>query len=58
VLAVAAVNTLPQYGLMTLEYQRFTGVLLIYGSPFMSGIYYFPSLFWFAVARMSEPDLE
>jgi hypothetical protein len=45
----------PQYGLMKLAYQRFTAVLLlIYGSLFLSGVYYCPSVFWCAVARMSE----
>jgi hypothetical protein len=40
---------------MMLAYQRFTGVLLlIYGSLFLSGIYYCLSVFWCAVARISE----
>jgi hypothetical protein len=41
---------------MTLAYQRFTAVLLllIYGSLFLSGVYYCPSVFWCAVARMTE----
>jgi hypothetical protein len=48
----------PQYGLMTLAYQRFTAVLLlIYGSLFLSGVYYCLSV-WCAVARMSELELE
>jgi hypothetical protein len=43
----------PQYGLMTLAYKRFTAVLLlIYGSLFMSGVYYCMGVFWCAVARM------
>jgi hypothetical protein len=37
---------------MTLAYQRFTAVLLlIYGSRFLSGVYYCLSVFWCAVAR-------
>jgi hypothetical protein len=45
----------PQYGLLTLAYQRFTAVLLlIYGSIFLCGIYYCLSMFWCAVARISE----
>jgi len=45
---------------MTLTYQRFTAVLLllIYGSLFVSGIYYCPRVFWCAAARMSELGLE
>jgi hypothetical protein len=44
---------------MMLEYQRFTAVLLlIYGSLFLSGVYYCLSLFWCAIARMSELELE
>jgi len=44
---------------MTLTYQRFTTVLLlIYGSLFLSGIYYCLRVFWCAAARMSELDLE
>jgi len=45
---------------MTLTYQRFTAVLLllIYGSLFLSGIYYCLGVFWFAAARMSELELE
>jgi hypothetical protein len=36
----------PQYVLMTLTYQRFTAVLLLkYGSPFLSGVYYCLSVF-------------
>jgi hypothetical protein len=42
---------------MTLGYQRFTGVLLIYGSLLLSGSYCL-SVFWCAVARMSELELE
>jgi hypothetical protein len=42
----------PQYGLMTLTYQRFTPVmLLIYGSLFLSGAYYCLSVFWCAIPR-------
>ena len=46
-------------GLMTLTYQRFTDMLLlllllIYGSLFLSGIYYCLHVFWCAAARMSE----
>jgi hypothetical protein len=42
----------PQYGLMTLAYQRFTSMLLLmYGSLFLSGIYYCLSLFWCAVVN-------
>jgi hypothetical protein len=45
----------PQYGLMTLAYQRFTTVLFfIYGSFFLSGVYCYLSVLWCAVARMSE----
>jgi hypothetical protein len=48
----------PQYGLMTLAYQRFAAVLLlIYGSPFLSDIYYCLSIFWCADARMLELEL-
>jgi hypothetical protein len=48
----------PQYGLMTLAYQRFiTVLLLIYGSLFLSDVYYCLSVVWFAVARMSELEL-
>jgi len=44
---------------MTLTYQRFTAVLLlIYGSLFLSGIYYRLRVFWLASARMSELELE
>ena len=46
------------YGLITLTYQRFTAVLLIYGSLFLSGIYYCLCVFWCAAARMSELELE
>ena len=49
----------PWYGLMTVTYQRFTAVLLlIYGSLFLSGIYYCLRVFWCAAARMSELELE
>jgi hypothetical protein len=45
----------PQYSFMTLEYQRFTAVLLlIYGSLFLSGIYYCLSVFWCTVTRILE----
>jgi len=49
---------------MTFTYQRFTAVLLllllllIYGSLFLSGIYYCLHVFWCAAARMSELELE
>jgi len=40
-------------------YQRFTAVLLlIYGSLFLSGIYYCLCVFWCAAVRMSELELE
>jgi len=40
-------------------YQHFTAVLLlIYGSLFLSGIYYCLRVFWWATARMSELELE
>jgi len=43
---------------MTLSYQRFTAVLLlIYGSLFLSGIYYCLRVFWCAAVRMSELEL-
>jgi len=48
----------PQYGLMTLTYQRFTAALLIYGSLFLSGIYYCLRVFWCAATRMLELELE
>ena len=50
----------PEYGLMTLTYQPFKAVLLlfIYGSLFLSGVYYCLSVFWFAAARTSELELE
>jgi hypothetical protein len=39
---------------MTLAYQRFTAVLLlIYGSLFLSDVYYCLSVFWCAVANNS-----
>ena len=45
--------------LMTLTYQRFTAVLLlIYGSPFLSGIYYCLRVFWCAASRIKELELE
>jgi len=45
---------------MTLTYKRFTAVLLllIYGSLFLSGIYYCLRVFWCAAARMPELELE
>jgi len=44
---------------MTLTYQGFTAVLLlIYGSRFLSGIYYCLPVFWCAAARISELELE
>ena len=44
---------------MALIYQRFTAVLLlIYGSLFLSGIYYCVHVFWCAAATMSELELE
>ena len=40
-------------------YERFTAVLLlIYGSLFLSGIYYCLRVFWCAAARMLELELE
>ena len=43
---------------MMLTYQSFTAVLLlIYGSLFLSGIYYCLRVFWYAAARMSELEL-
>ena len=42
-----------------LTYQRFTAVLLlIYGSLFLSGIYYCLRVFWCAAVRMLELELE
>jgi len=44
---------------MTLIYQHFTVVLLlIYGSLFLSGIYYCLRVFWCAAKRMSGLELE
>jgi len=43
---------------MALTYQHFTAVLLIYGSLFLSGMYYYLHVFWCATARMSELELE
>jgi len=44
---------------MTLTYQLLTAVmLLIYGSPFLSGIYYCLREFWCAAARIPELELE
>jgi hypothetical protein len=49
----------PQYGLMMLAYQLFTAMLLlIYGSLFLSSVYYCLNVFWCAIARMSERELE
>jgi len=43
----------------TLTCQRFTAVLLlIYGSFFLSGIYYYLRMFWCAATRMSVLELE
>jgi hypothetical protein len=45
---------MPQCGLMTLAYQRFTDVLLlIYVSHVLNGVYYFLSVFCRAVANNS-----
>jgi len=42
-----------------LTYERFIAVLLlIYGSRFLSGIYYCLRVFWCAAARMTELELE
>jgi len=43
---------------MTLTYQGFTAVFLIYGNLFLSGIYYCLRVLWCAAARMSELELE
>jgi len=44
---------------MALTYQSFTAVLLlIYGSLFLSGVYYCLRVFWCAAVRMSELELE
>jgi len=43
---------------MKLTYQHFTAVLLIYGSLFLSGIYYCLHVFWCAATSMSELELE
>jgi len=44
---------------MTLTYQCLTVVfLLIYGSPFLSGICYRLRVFWCAAARLWELELE
>ena len=43
---------------MTLTYQHFKAVLLIYGSLFVSDIYYCLRVFWRAAMRMSELELE
>jgi hypothetical protein len=58
VLAVAAVKRNLNMVLMTLAYQFFTAVLLlIYGSLFLRGIYYCLDVFWCAIVRMSELEL-
>jgi len=42
-----------------MTYQYFTAVLLlIYGSLFLSDIYYCLRVFWCAAARMSELELD
>jgi len=44
---------------MTLTYECFTAMLLlIYGSNFLSGIYYCLRVFWCAAARMSGLELQ
>jgi len=44
---------------MTLTHQRFIVVLLlIYGSLFLSGIYYCLRVFWCTAAKMSELELQ
>jgi len=44
---------------MTVTYQHFTAVLLLmYGSLFLSSIYYCLRVFWCAAMRMSELELE
>jgi hypothetical protein len=43
---------------MTLIYQRFTAVLLIYGSLFLSGISCCLRVFWCVAARLSELELK
>jgi len=43
---------------MTLTYQSFTAVSLIYGSLFLSGIYYCLHVLWCAAARMPQLELE
>jgi len=44
---------------MTLTYQGFTAAfLLMYGSIFLSGIYYCLRVFWCTAGRMSELELE
>jgi len=44
---------------MTLTHQSFTAeLLLIYGSLFLSGIFYCLRVFWFAATRMAELELE
>src|SRR5215469_9253890 len=43
---------------MTLTYQRFTAVLLIYGSLFLSGICYCLRVFWCAAAGMQRTNIK
>jgi hypothetical protein len=48
-----------QYGLMTLAYQHFAAVLLlICESLFLSGVYHCLTLFWWAVLRVLDLELE
>jgi hypothetical protein len=57
VLAMAAVDS--NLSMVLCRWQRFTAVLLlIYGSLFLSGVNYCLSVFWCAVVRMSELELE
>jgi hypothetical protein len=48
----------PQYTLVTLTYQHFIVLFLIYGSLFLSGVCYCLGVFWYTVARMLELKLE
>jgi len=49
----------PYYGLSNLTYQRFTAMyLLIFGSLFLSAVFYCLRVFWCATARLSELELE
>jgi hypothetical protein len=43
---------------MTLTYQRFTAVLLLIMSFFLSAIYYYLCMLWCATVGMSELELE